>query len=333
MAFGVFLPRFAAIVITLCCALAGISLACAGDDVATEKPFQPRPSDQIWLVNTRGIGCVSDNVGWSTSRYDSGYWKGEDDNAFYSSDDQETLTVIYVHGNRMDAGGAESRGLAIYRELFSSQADGKVRFVIWSWPSDQIRGPIKDVRTKAYRSDDEAYLLARFLTPIPEGRRVGLIGFSYGSRIIGGGLHILGGGEMVGRGIEEGKRANFRVVYWAAAVQSDWLLPGNVHGRAMPLAQNWLNIYSSCDSVLWRFDRVDKCDCSPAQGYVGLAGGKSSLPADLAEKYEDSDVAHLIGGDHRSEPYFFSDEIIRRTREAVLGHQPDAPAKETAASR
>jgi hypothetical protein len=318
MAAGVFFPRFAAIVITLCCALIGISRAYAGEDVATEKTFQPRTSDQIWLVNTRNIGCVDNGLDWSTSRYDSGYWKGEDDNVFYSSDNQETLTVIYVHGNRMDAAGAEARGLAIYRELFSGQTEGKVRFVIWSWPSDQIRGPIKDVRYKAYRSDDEAWLLARFLAPIPEGRRVGLIGFSYGSRIIGGGLHILGGGEMVGRKLEDKPRANFRVVYWAAAVQNDWLLSGNVHGRAMPLAQNWLNIYSSCDSVLWRFDRVDKCDCSPAQGYVGLAGGKSSLPADQAEKYEDFDVAQLIGGDHRSEPYFFNDEIIRRTREALL---------------
>jgi hypothetical protein len=309
--------RFAAYVLTLLCAIAGISRTLAGEESGTEPTFEPRPSDQIWLVNTRGIGCVDGGTDWNTSRYDAGYWKETDDQAFYSSDDQETVTVIYVHGNRMDAAGAEARGLAIYRELFSSQTEDKVRYVIWSWPSDQIRGPIKDVRSKAYRSDDEAYLLARFLAPLPADRRVGLIGFSYGARIIGGGVHILGGGEMVGRGVEQGKRANFRVVYWAAGVQNDWLLPGNVHGKAMPLGQTWLNIYNSCDSVLWRFDKIDKCDGSPGLGYVGLAGGKSYLPAELADRYEDFDAAHLIGGDHRSEPYFFNDEIIRKTREAV----------------
>lgn len=318
MTAGVNCSRFAAIVVTLCCALVGISRTAAGDNSPTEKIFEPRPSDQIWLVNTRGIGCVDNHLGWTTSRYEAGYWKSEDDKAFDSSDDQETVTVIYVHGNRMDAAGAEARGLAIYRELFSSQTQGKIRFVIWSWPSDQIRGPIKDVRYKAYRSDDEAYLLARFLSPIPADRQVSLIGFSYGARIVGGGLHILGGGEMVGRKIEEAKRPTFRVVYWAAGVQNDWLLPGNVHSRAMPLGQKWLNIYSSCDSVLWRFDKIDKCDGSPGLGYVGLAGGKSYLPAELADRYEDFDAAHLIGGDHRSEPYFFNSEIIRKTRETVL---------------
>lgn len=298
----------------LCCAMACLPPAAAADG---ELPFEPRPTDQIWLVNTRDIGDVSGGSGWSTSRYDAGYWKGSDDNAFYASDDQETITIIYIHGNRMDAAGAEARGLAIYRELFSSQQEGRFRFIIWSWPSTQIRGPLRDVRSKAARSDEEAFLLARFLAPIPANRRVGLIGFSYGARIIGGALHILGGGEILGRGISSGQRPGFRVVYWAAAVQNDWLLPRNPHSRAFPLAQTWLNVYTSCDYVLRRYDRVDRCDGSPAQGYAGLAG-KRYLPADLAERYEDLDIANSIGSQHLSEAYFFQSEVIRRTREAML---------------
>ncbi len=308
-------PWFAAL-LTIFCAIVCLPFAAAAEH---EKSFEPRTNDQIWLVNTRGICDVSGGSGWSTSRYDAGYWKASDDNVFYASDDQETVTVLYLHGNRMDATGAEARGLAIYRELFSSQDEGKVRFVIWSWPSDQIHGPLRDIRSKAARSDDEAFLLARFLAPIPANRQIGLIGFSYGARIIGGGLHILAGGDVLGRGAQSSERASFRVVYWAPAVQNDWLLPGNVHGKAMPLGKTWLNIYSSSDSVLRRYDRVDRCDRSPAQGYAGLAGGKSYLPADLADRYEDVDVAHLIGSEHRSESYFFQSESIRRTREAVLG--------------
>ena len=311
---GAHCPRFAVFILSLCCAMTCLPHAGA---VESEQPFEPRPSDQIWLVNTRDVGDVSGGSGWSTARYDAGYWKGSDDNTFHGSEDQDTVTVIYVHGNRMDAPGAEARGLAIYRELFSSQEGGKIRFVIWSWPSDQIRGLARDIRSKAARSDDEAYLLARFLAPIPANRRVGLIGFSYGARIIGGGLQILGGGEMNGRGMETSERASFRVVYWAAGVQNDWLLPANVHGRALPVGQKWLNIYNNCDSVLRRFVRIDRCDGSPGLGYIGLAG-KDQLPPDLASRYEDWDASHLVGNDHRSEPYFFQSEIIRRTREAVL---------------
>jgi hypothetical protein len=295
-----------------------LALCCAAGAVAAEaqQPFQPRGGDQIWLVNTRGVGCV-DRLGWGIARYEAGYWVGSDDSAFAASDDEETATVIYIHGNRMDAAGAEARGLAIYRELFSSHAGGKVRFVIWSWPADQIHGPFRDVRAKAARSDEEAYLLARFLAPIPAKRRAGLIGFSYGARIIGGALHILGDGEVNGRTVQSGERASFRVVFWAAGVQNDWLLPDNVQRRALPLGQAWLNVYNSCDRILARFDRVDRCDCSPGLGHTGLAG-KNQLPAELASRYEDWDAARLVGDDHRSEPYFFQSEIIRRTRETLL---------------
>jgi hypothetical protein len=280
------------------------------------QPFGPRPGDQIWLVNTRGIGDVNGGSGGRTSRYEAGTWKVSSDDSFHSSVDEETVTVIYVHGNRMDAYGAEARGLAIYRELFSNHAGDKIRFVIWSWPSTKIHGLARDVRSKADRSDDEASLLARFLAPMQEKRRVGLIGFSFGARIISGSLHILGGGEEYGREIKSSERASFRVVFWAAGVQNDWLLPENVHGRALPLG-HWLNISNQCDSALRRFDLIDRCDGSAGLGFTGLAG-KDQLPADLAARYEDWDASHLVGTDHRSEPYFFQSEVIRRTREAVL---------------
>lgn len=307
-------------------AAAGASALHAADGVKPAQNAPPqnqtfgvRDGDQVWLVNTRGVNCPLQSPGWSAARLSAGYWQGTGNTAFYASDDSQTVTVIYIHGNRMDPAGAESRGLAIYRELFANFEGGeKVRFVIWSWPSTQIRGPLRDIRAKAARSDDEAYLLARFLAPIPADRRVGLIGFSYGPRIIGGALHLLGGGRLLGQTVVTRTPARFRVVYWAAGVQNDWLLPRNVHGQALPLGERWLNIYTSCDSVLWRFNCMDRCDRSPAQGYVGLAG-KYQLPADLAARYEDWDVAPLIGGEHRSEPYFYQSEIIRRTRDAVLG--------------
>src|SRR4051812_459109 len=245
--------RIVLAVFSLCFLVSSPLVARAGDsgqavpqealEQPTRQPFQPRATDQIWLVNTRGT-CVWDNPAWEISRYDAGYWKGSDENAFYVSDDKQTVTVVYVHGNRMEPEGAEAKGLAIYRELFAGQEEGKVRFVIWSWPSSQIRGPLRDVRSKAARSDEEAYLLANFLAPIPADRQVGLLGFSYGSRIVGGALHLLAGGNLLGRTLEAGDRPTFRVVYWAAAVQNDWLWPGNVHRCALPLGERWLNIYS-----------------------------------------------------------------------------------------
>src|SRR6187455_1444877 len=89
---GAHCSRIAAYFFTLLCAIAGICHTFAGEGPSADQTFEPRPSDQIWLVNTRCVACVEDNSGWSTSRYDAGYWKGSDDKTFYASDDQETVT-------------------------------------------------------------------------------------------------------------------------------------------------------------------------------------------------------------------------------------------------
>ncbi|MDX1944501.1 MAG: hypothetical protein SFU86_03770 [Pirellulaceae bacterium] len=286
--------------------------------------FRVRPQDQIWVINTRWLGCSAGGAAepnWAVWRYESGRWENSTTADFYATDSAEIVTAVYIHGNRVDDQNALDDGLAVYFQLVGKlDHEPPVRFVIWSWPSTQIKGQLNDVRVKADRADVEAYYLARFLAGISPEVRVGLLGFSYGARIIAGGLHGLGGGRVVGHTIDPGERAKMRVVFWAAAENSDWLLPGRTHGQALPMAEHWLNLINCCDPALAQYWRVDKCVGGTALGYAGLYG-RNLLPADLSARFVEWNVTHLIGKQHSLYPYLYSLPIQNRTRQVVLWHE------------
>lgn len=282
-------------------------------------PFGVRPQDDVWVVSTRCLGCAhlfSPQV-W---RYEAGRWQPSTLAAFYASDSTEQVTSVYLHGNRIEHGQAMADGLNFYFELIGRYSDSRpTRFVIWSWPSSQIKGVLKDVRAKAARTNVEGYFLAEFLAGMRSDVQVGLLGYSFGARIITGGLHLLGGGQLAGRTVPSGNRQVTRVVLWAAALHNHWLLPGRYHGCALPMAQHWLIYVNGCDPVLRQYHRLEKHGNPAALGYTGLAG-LYTLPPDLWSRIEQRQVSHIIGKTHDVRPYVYSSVIAGRTRQYLLWH-------------
>lgn len=289
------------------------------------QTFRVRPQDQIWAVSTRCLGCPGHHVHdqpWTVWKYDPAAprWLNATAAEFYAADSADVVTPIYVHGNRIESAEALSHGLEIYFQLAGKFDDEPpVRFVIWSWPSDQIHGPLRDVRAKADRSDVDAVYLGRFLAGIQPQVRVGLLGYSYGARIIAGGLHLLGGGQLQGWTAPPGERPQIRVALWAAAEHDDWLLPGRFHGLALAMADRWLITHNCCDPVLARYRFIEKCGNPVAMGYSGVYG-RNLLPGDLDARIEELNVTNLVGGTHDFEPYLYSPAVIDRTRDVVLWH-------------
>ena len=289
------------------------------------RTFRVRPQDQVWAVSTRCLGCPGHHVHdqpWTVWKYDPVVprWLTATTAEFYAADAADVVTPIYVHGNQIDGSLALSDGLAIYFQLAGKFDDvPPVRFVIWSWPSDKIRGPLRDVRAKAARSDLEAVYLGRFLAGMQPQVKVGLLGYSYGARIVAGGLHLMGGGQLLGWSVAAGERLQMRVALWAAAEHDDWLLPGRFHGLALGMADRWLITHNYCDPVLRRYRFIEKCGNPEAMGYSGVYG-RNLLPAHLDACIEELNVTNLAGGTHDFEPYLYSSAIIDRTRDVVLWH-------------
>ncbi len=294
----------------------------------TQKNFCPtfrvRPQDQIWVVSTRHLGCpYSDKQepNWQLWRYEKGWWQPRTAAEFYAQDSADLVTPFYIHGNRVEAGQANSDGLDVYFQLVGKlDEEPPVRFVIWSWPSSQIKGQLKDVRAKADRSDVDAYYLGRFLAEMKPEVKVGLVGYSYGARIVSGALHLLGDGTLLGWQLLPGQRPQIRVALWAAAEHSHWYIPGNFHGRAPAMADAWFVTVNPCDPVLARYHMLDKCSCPSAVGYAGIYG-RNLLPADVNARIEEVNVSNIVGGTHDMHAYLYSLYVQGRTRQYVLWHE------------
>jgi hypothetical protein len=148
----------------------------------------------------------------------------------------------------------------------------------------------------------------------------GLLGYSYGARIITGALHLLGGGSLGGTTIPAGDRPAFRSALWAAALHDHWLLPDHYHGHALGMADRWLITSNGCDPVLSRYQWIEKCGDPVALGYSGMYG-RHLLPKELNDRVEELNVSCLVGGTHDMRPYLFSPPIQNRTRQYVLWHE------------
>ncbi|MEX2175538.1 MAG: hypothetical protein WD872_14340 [Pirellulaceae bacterium] len=303
------------------------------------RTFRVRQQDEIWAVSTRCLGCPSGDLAqprWSVWRYNAQLpsWENASAAEFYATDLPDVTTAAYLHGNQIGQNLSLADGLEVYFQLAGKLDDAPpVRFVIWSWPSDKIRGPLRDVRSKACRTDSEAYYLARFLAGMDPRVSAGLIGYSYGARIVAGGLHLLGGGNLAGQAVAAAARPNLRVAFWVAAEHDDWLLPGRYHGQALPVADRWFITNNVCDPVLRRYRFVEKCSNPVALGYSGLVG-RNLLSEEQNRRIEEMNVVHLVDDSHEMPRYLYSTPIIERTREIVLWpqHVPAAAGQELAAA-
>ena len=315
--------------LTICWALtllASTAWACdACSQPSCTSCVKVRPGDTIWLLNTRNVYCDCDgncsldklkvhrNVKCDT-------WRTSDLAGFLAEDDPSVNTVIWIHGNRVDSWTARNRGLAMYSSLTKQATDERpIRYVIWSWPSTQVRGLLNDVMSKAYRSDFEGQALAEVLAQINPETPVGLMGFSFGARIVTGAMHISAGGrlgryQLAKRSAEP--RKPYHAVLLAGALHDYWLQPNSYHGLAVSQTSHMLLLNNSCDWVLSRYHWIDRCSRPCALGSWGVASLHQL--GDQKEKIKQHDVSYLIGSEHHGPSYIYSPKAMRMARQALI---------------
>jgi hypothetical protein len=298
------------------------------------NPCCPRPQDQVWLVSNRGSGC---HVGQQVQNLK--YWRYDCERSWVRSSLEELLagddggvTTVFVHGNRIDRDEAFTKGWDTYRRLVRSAGETPVRFIIWSWPSDAMRGPVQDAREKACRANPAGYCLAWFLDQLNPETPVSLMAHSFGARVVTGALHVLGGGQIDGHRLDERNhpvRQAMPVVLLVAALDNDWLMPGRFHGQAMSQVSSLLLINNSCDILLKRYHLIYGRRCSQqALGYTGLATW-AATGADRA-KVSQFNAASIVGRRHAFAGYIEASDLVARMRPDLLfetGKSAQAVAK------
>jgi hypothetical protein len=279
-----------------------------------------RPQDSLWLIGTRHLGCPDPEFpqigSFQFLRYESDSWQERDFPDFQN--DQRDMTVFYVHGNRVDRGQVFSTGREAYEALMQ-QADqpASVRFVVWSWPSTQICGPKRDVQSKAARTNIESYYLASLLAQFPPDTEVGLLGFSFGARIISGSLHLLSGSELCGYRVADAGSLPVlhpRAVLMAAAMDRTWWLSGGFHSQCPAVADSLLVQFNPHDPVLKLYPRIDRRSRPQALGYTGFPWPGIFDSGTLQQQ----NVGRRLGKTHDVSKYFAAPEIIYRARQVLL---------------
>lgn len=283
----------------------------------------------VWLVSTRsaptrGALCSGEErIGYWRLGAD-GCWETRDAEAFHAAADPSVPMTFFVHGNQTTANEAVREAWPLGRCL-QREADGRpYRLVIWSWPSDRIRGRVRhDVRVKAARSDAQAYYLAQTLRRLPRDVPVNLVGYSFGSRIITGALHLAAGGRLAGRQLPGATidRMPVRAVLVAAALDSDWLLPGRRNGLALSQVERMLITVNHRDRVLRWYPAMRRGRGPWAMGEVGPRVGRG------AEKIERLNVTQAVGRRHDWCRYIASGCL----RAAIGGYLRDQDAPPSAA--
>lgn len=311
---------------------------------APSTKIDERGKDQIWLISCRGLSCperteeiavdqlVKGLVFWHYGASES-CWNDSDLKTFQAGDRDDMRTVVWVHGNLMPAGEAFWTGLSIYRELIRcASSDQPIRFIIWSWPSAKTcHRPVPDARLKAVRADTAGIRLVGVLATIPPDRKVSLIGFSFGVRVISAALQLLGGGSVDNHRLAaqatEGHH-KYRVTLFASAIDSDWLQPQHKFGRAIEEMASLLIINNYCDWVLKHYGKL-YCRCArrgpTALGYTGLAIGDGL--SDDRGRIRQFNASGYVGRQHAWRPYIYTPQVMALIRQETLGNGVPASAK------
>lgn len=278
---------------------------------SANAPCCLRPGDELWEVSTRCLPDLQPCVSVSTVTFQVSQCTGQG----WHTSDQDQLqasfvaapfmrTVIYAHGNWMTADNARDRGTYVYQRV-SQRAAEPVRFIIYSWPSQRDGRPVRDLYDKVERSDVDAVYFAHLLLRIPEQTPIGLMGFSFGARVVCGALHLVNGGQF------EGRRSpvwpterHLHISLLAPAFDRGWLAQGQPYGLAMNGMHSLVNIYNSRDPALRRFRFLDRVSAPIAAGFTGLADPRSTQPLQADVRIRQFDCGPDVGTSHDEMTYY-----------------------------
>jgi hypothetical protein len=279
--------------------------------------------DEVYMISTRALGLQCDAsqmaVGLTCESHEdlagSSSWRPLAWSELSAELAAPVPTIIYIHGNRVDCGYSKSHGLAMYRSLAARrQGEGPIRFIIWSWPSSQIRGQVRDYQVKAARTKQVGWQLAWAIDQLPPETPLAVVGYSYGARVATGAMHLLAGGRLGSLELAERlhpQRSPVRAAFVAAALDANWIRPGGYHGRALEQVDELLLVNNHLDPAMRFYHLAMESGARPL-GY----GGPRGL-GEFASRVRSVDVTGAVGRHHAIEEYLASSGRVTRVLEQV----------------
>jgi len=275
--------------------------------------FKPRPTltENFWIAATYGnpqvlrlgsgrnleIGGISSEALLERRSLD----------ALLAAMTEDRVVVIQVHGNHTYFDAALAGGLWTHSWLTLRRAmPSNALFLDFDWPSWRVyRSDLRDVNEKGRRAYIAGLHLAELIQRFPPETRVCLIGQSYGGRVVTSALHLLGGGTL--RSHPDGPAVrlpstrfdlHLRAVIIGAAVDHDWLNPGERLDRALLACEGLLNLHNSRDVALTLYPFLFRGGHRHSIGRRGLTRKDLNALGPLAHRVEQFDTLSEVGPAH-----------------------------------
>lgn len=219
-------------------------------------------------------------------------------------------TCVMIHGSFTRMKDVWKDSDCSYNWLRNACPQSPLNFIYFTWPSEgpfalipnnpfSTAIPCFDFGVLGRRAELNGFYLADLLGSLPGPTTVSLIGHSLGARTIASGLHLLGGGEIHGQTrwnpADCGHR--IRVVLAAAAIEHDWLNPGDRYGCALNRAECLLNLRNECDYALALYP-LRRPFSSRALARSGFTKKDQRKLGERLVQVSELDVSELIGKGH-----------------------------------
>lgn len=296
---------------------------------------EPVPSEQSssicdeihWLVSMRNHNSACANCA-ACRRFDV-YRSNWQASVTPSSEEEMVASLIpgipvciVVHGSFVppDEVPQDSRNTVEWLRTAAPHLPVQLLFVTWSSEGIFTLDPAVattsavpglDVAILGRRAEMNGVRLARLVRMLPQESPVCLIGHSHGARMVSSALNLLGGGHLDGHRIPAGPLPRVRAILVAAAIDHDWIVPGQRYERALCATESLLSLRSEEDWALW-FYPLRRPFSRQSLGRVGFSRDDLRRMGTLAHKVSEVDVTPIVGIGHIW-PRFYERPVIAQT--------------------
>lgn len=290
----------------------------------------PRPCDEVWVVSCRGLGCDSPHEAAERMkywRYQSNDWAPSTREALVTASPERTTSFFVVGNDYSHTETVETGWYAYVRLVRRAPEAAPLRFVIWSWPCDRLRGRrLNDAKVKLWRTPAASFYMAWLADQLPQETPISMSGSSFGARIVMGSLELLAGGryggyQLAARGDRRPRHVD--AVLMGAAFDNDDLLPGQPFGRALTQINRLLVFTNQSDFALrvyhFLFGRRSGLTAIGVTGPVATRrlGGHG-------DKIATREASGYVGRKHGAKPYFESPAAVQLMRPYLLNPPPES---------
>ena len=298
--------------------------------------FRPRPErmEQFWVVSTRDCPQVMGSDPWPRLVVkhfdDEGRLVPVDPGGLMAQADHRPV-FIQVQGS------LTTPDIALGGLMWTQSWLDKERclppdavVVAFDWPSQRVySSDVRDINEKGRRAFIAGYHLARFVASFPPGSRIGILGQSYGGRVVPSALHLLGGGALNSQDHDADVRLpacrpdlHVRAVIIAGASDRTWLDPGQRLDHALLGCEAFLNLYNRRDESLRLYPFLVRSDHHRALGRIGLSNRDLERLGPLAARYAEHDVHDILGSEHTLLDAVANRQIARRIASYAFAADP-----------